>query len=277
VKTTPHLGLQYGGLTYDGGLELIAGRNLDKIEAELGRLAGLASIPAPTGFQRGAFVNDAGQERAARDNLLLIQASLNAIAVAAGDTADPIVLDTSLAATDGGSSAAMARNLVAIDAECSALADILDGGGSGPEPGTGDWTTGAGSITITTGLRDVAGDPPYQEIGYNHPGLGQDMGSAVNAVYGNAVLFTLKGMKPEGGVENIAIVFLDITTVEPPAFMANRNVRLKMGSTIIYDGPLDGRGDPADSVFAGKPGTASMRMPVPWGEGAALVLEIDAP
>lgn len=276
MRTTPHLSLKYGDLTYDGGLEKPPFDNLNKIEAELGRLAGLAGIPSTIVLDRRPFAYDGGQGGAARFNLRAIENELTLIGTAASSPV-PFVLDKSLAATDGGSSAAMAKNLLMIDAECFRLAGILDGGGPGPEPGTGDWTTGAGSVTITTGLRDVAGDPPYQEIGYNHPGLGQDMGSAVNAIYGNAALFALKGAKPQGGVENINIVFLDITTVEPPAFMANRNVRLKMGATVIYDGPLDGRGDPADSVFVGKPGTASMRMPVPWGEGAALVLEIAAP
>lgn len=124
MRTTEHLGLEYGGLTYDGGAEMIAGRNLDKIVAELDRLAVLAEIAAPTGFRRGATVNDAGLESAARDNLVLIQSALAAIGTAATEPGT-LTLDTSLAALDGGTSKAMAANLLAIDAECARLSGLL--------------------------------------------------------------------------------------------------------------------------------------------------------
>ena len=134
MKTTPHLGLKYGEPTYDGGIELIAGRNLDKIEAELVRLCGLAEIEIPVTFKRGGYTFDAGQESGARDNLIAIELVINDLVAAVDDDIDELSLDTSLAAVDGGSSAVMSRNLLAIDRACQELSEQLEEETPDPDP-----------------------------------------------------------------------------------------------------------------------------------------------
>lgn len=130
MRTTPYLTLSYGGMSYDGGQELIAGQNLAKISNELTRLGTLAGFPSPAVFDTAATVNDGGQESAARDNLLLIQAALTAIGTAAGSVGT-VVLQVGLDATNGGRDNVMVDNLLKIDAECQRLAAVLDGGGEG--------------------------------------------------------------------------------------------------------------------------------------------------
>lgn len=298
MKTTSYLSLEYGGLTYDGGQELIAGRNLDKIEAELVRLADLAGSPADLAFRRGAFTYDAGQEKAARENLEIIEAEIKRLIELAEADID-FALDKSLAATDGGTPAAMARNLILIDETLEQLNELLDEGGDDgpytPPAATGDWSTGAGTIVITVerraidlgfGPRDTAG---FMFIGV--PDLG--LGSAQNFMIGELGVsggmlqrcYAQEGSddpeSPDYGRATINIAFTDRENPPPSwADMAGRTMRLYHNGQQVWEGSPDGSVPAWMKPDSMGPGTVVIDLPdgMPnWQDGDYLVLEIDAP
>ena len=118
MRKSPHLGLTYGGTTYDGGAELLTGRNLLAIKAEIERIAVAKSVQVDVGLDTGAFHSDAGLERTAANNLTKIRTALLAL----GAEDDPIGA-IKLSALDGGSMVAMWQTLLRIDATLMALAE----------------------------------------------------------------------------------------------------------------------------------------------------------
>lgn len=194
MRTTSYLKLGYGGLAYDGGLELLVGRNLDTIRAELSRLGSLAGFTDPAVFHVTATTNDGGQEAAARDNLLLIQAALSAIGTAAGSVGT-VVLQTGLDAVDAGRADTMVNNLLLIDAECERLAGILDGGGG----------EGGNTLTFTAGVQanePGGGVDPQYDFGFVSPTMVPPLPAAIGTQTGGSdgkvFMVTLGYMGPIG-------------------------------------------------------------------------------
>lgn len=273
MKTT-HLGIETGGLTYDGGAELVMGQNLDKIVAELTRLAALAGVAAPTGFITQGAVWDAGQERAARNNLARIQSTLKIIATAASSPST-LTLDTGLAATDGGTSKVMTKNLALIDSECARLDAILDGGGGGyvPPPATGNWVTGAGVIVMQIGAVD-SGDPamPFQG-GFALIEMGMEIGTGQNVIIDThrmpMCLFTV--MREEGvDTSSVQLQFRSHANPETPTAdpaLVGRNVVLRYQGDVIWTGALGAMAN-VSATLATNP---------PFADGGYAVLEVAAP
>jgi len=298
MNTTSYLNLEYGGLTYDGGQELIAGRNLDKIEAELVRLADLAGSPADLAFRRGAFTYDAGQEKAARENLEIIEAEIKRLIELAEADID-FALDKSLAATDGGTPAAMARNLILIDETLEQLNGLLDDGGDDgpytPPAATGDWSTGAGTIVITVERRAIdMGLGPLDTAGFMYAGVPQyDLGSAQNFMIGELgvsggmlqICYAQEGPddseSPAYGRAMINLTFMDNENPGTPwADMAGRTMRLYHNGQQVWEGSPDGSVPTWMEPDSMGPGTVVIDLPdgMPnWQDGDYLVLEIDAP
>lgn len=302
MKTTPHLSLEYGGFTYDGGNEKAPDRNLDKIEDELNRLYALAGIVPDFRFVRGPFTWDGGQEVAAKSNLVAIAGAINSLWTSQS-VERTVTLNTRIGATDGGSPHTMAENLLVIDGELEELAEILDGEGGGdaelPEnPGTGDWLTGTGSILMTVGVEtrpvDDETDPTFTfragfELGYWEDPISPLFGSATNGNIGDAHLVAAKVTHHNeddhrSGLITLTISFMTVIAdegggdVEPLEAMGDRNVRLFHNGDLFWQGALDGTYEPLPEVNVG-PGTVVMVLnDLPdWEEGDTLVLDIDAP
>lgn len=270
MRTTPHLKLSYGGFSYDGGLELIAGNNLKLISDELTRLGQLAGFSSPAVFMTGPLINDGGQERAARENLLLIQAALTAIGTAA-DSVGSVVLQVGLDAVDTGRADTMIQNLLLIDAECERLAGILDGGGGGDVQ---NWLTGPATITVNLSDAAMPGQPgsPYSGS-FGQPDSIMPGGSGTNTVVPGSRLYAaiVSSFENQGEmITNVILWFKDTTSGEDAneTRLAGRGVTLRFNGAVIYTGEL---------VALDVINLNAVLPVINWANPAVLVIEIAAP
>lgn len=215
IRKTKNLGLVYGGYYFDGGAELLAGRNLQKIKAAVESLATKSPTPVTLTLTLGAYHADGGIESTARKNLEAINAALVALGADSQDLPQPERVDFS-----GGNPVSVWAALLSLDTAIGALGGGGEGGGEGgggeggggsipdfsayrthvtgevPGVAIGDWSSGRGVIAISAEVNTDDGLMFHADL--------MGTGSMNNAEVSNPITYEMLGLrefamlKPDG-------------------------------------------------------------------------------